>query len=146
MGQKSLTLNTATGKERYAEKTDAIKFYGTWGAISLVAATGIFFGVRYLVREVKQDSAANDSLNPGAASNYASRLKMAFDNDMWWGMGTDEELIYTVFREIPSKAVYDDVIKAYSNLYKGANLNTDLQDELDTSEYQKVVEILNSKS
>lgn len=125
--------------------TGEVKNYALLGLIGAGVVGGAFLGIRYMILGSKEKKTANDALNPNSAASYASRLKMAFENDNFFGWGTDEELVYTVFRELPSKAFYNDVIKAYSNLYRGANLNLDLKDELSSSEYQKVMDILNSK-
>ena len=69
---------------------------------------------------------------------------MAFDNDNWGSWGTDEEVIFSVFREIPSKSLYSKVQRAYQSLYN-RNLNRDLEEELSSDEYNEVIRILNAK-
>jgi CRISPR/Cas system CSM-associated protein Csm4 (group 5 of RAMP superfamily) len=83
-------------------------------------------------------------MDEGDPATYAKQLKMAFDNDVAFGWGTNEEAVTRVFEEIPSKSIYSKVQKEYSNMY-GRNLNADLEDELSSDEYNELIRILNAK-
>ena len=116
--------------------------------LSILAAgtgTGVYLGIRHLIRKSRSNSFNDKSLEPGDPSAYARQLRMAFQNDNYFGWGTDVEQIYRVFEEIPSNAVYAKVQKAYDAITRGKNLNADLEDELTSAEIQKVAAILNSK-
>ncbi|MBK6834053.1 MAG: hypothetical protein IPG89_07185 [Bacteroidetes bacterium] len=67
---------------------------------------------------------------------------MAFDNDGWWG--TDVDAVRRVFVELASKEMFIDVMRSYKKLYN-QNLVEDLTDELTTSEYYEVQNILAAK-
>lgn len=69
---------------------------------------------------------------------------MAFDNDNYFGWGTNEKMVMQVFNDLPSKSMYTKVQKEYSRLY-GRSLNADLEEELDSDEYNELIRILNAK-
>jgi hypothetical protein len=119
----------------------SVVIYSTLG---LAALTGAFLTARHFINKTKANKVEKDSLNEGDPATYAKQLKMAFENDMWFGMGTDEEKIYEVFMQIPSKAAYKKVQSAYYNLYR-VPLNTDLESELSSEDYNKVIRILAGK-
>ena len=108
------------------------------------AGTGLFFLGRNIYRKVTANVSQNNSLTEGDPATYAKQLKMAFENDMWFGMGTDEKTVMAVFREIPSKSMYGKVQREYNRMYN-RNLNSDLEDELESDEYNEVIEILKYK-
>ncbi len=106
---------------------------------------GTFFAIRALVRKLKRNNRERHALQPGNPANYASRLRMAFDNDNSFGWGTDEELVFMTIELIPGAAMMRKVERAYKDLY-GNNLSADLMDELSTAEFAIVQEIINSKT
>jgi len=115
-----------------------------YSALGLGAATGIVLLIRHFYKKGKYKTAANNSLEEGNPATYARQLKMAFDNDTWFGAGTNEEMVFQVFNQIPSKASYLKVQKAYSDLY-GNELTTDLESELSSEDYNKVINIISAK-
>jgi hypothetical protein len=102
---------------------------------------GAYLGIRYLIRKSRSNNINDKSLNEGDPSTYARQLQMALQH--FWG--ADLEVIYQVFNAIPSNAAYAKVQKAYSAITSGKNLNADLAGGLSSSEYQKVIDTLNSK-
>jgi predicted acetyltransferase len=67
---------------------------------------------------------------------------MAFENDGW--PGTDTESLRSTLREIPSKEEFAKVVKSYQKLYNG-NLIKDMSDELQSTEYNEMLQILAAK-
>lgn len=106
---------------------------------------GAFFGVRALVRTFKRNNRERLALQEGNPASFATRLKMAFENDNAFGWGTDEELVYQTLEQIPSAVLMRKVIRAYKDLYN-SNLAADLRSELSTQEYAIALEIINSKT
>ena len=88
--------------------------------------------------------AEKDSLDEGDPATYAKQLKMAFDNDNWFGWGTNLKLVFQVFEEIPSKGMYKKVQSSYFDMY-AKPLNSDLESELSSSEYNQMISLLSSK-
>jgi hypothetical protein len=119
----------------------ALVLYSTLG---VGTATGLFFLARHFYKKSVTTLSEKHSLEEGDPSTFAKQLKMAFDNDNYFGLGTKEELVFQVFRDIPSKSMYAKVQKEYSRLY-AKNLNADLEDELDTDEYNELIRILAQK-
>lgn len=113
--------------------------------LAAASVTGLVALGMYVVKKIRTNKAQNNSLEEGDPATYAKQLKMAFDNDNSFGWGTNEEVIFQVFRDIPSKSMYSKVQKQYTALYN-RNLNADLEDELSSEEYNEVIRIVNSKS
>ncbi len=119
-------------------RKDALIITGT-----VVAVGGTIWAASHFIRKAQENVAQNKSLDEGTPQTYAKQLKMGFDNDGWWG--TNVPLVRKVFREIPSRDFYKKIEKAYSALTKGNNLNKDLEDELTSTEYSEMLNILASK-
>jgi hypothetical protein len=75
---------------------------------------------------------------------WAKRLKAAFDITYGPFPGTDEQAIKSVFLEIPSQAVFNQVGTVYKSLY-GSELLTDLKSELEFWEYGPMMQVISSK-
>jgi hypothetical protein len=112
--------------------------------MGLIVLGGSFYLGRKLIRNVKSTNEEKKTYEDGSSATYAKQLKMAFENDMWFGWGTDEEAIRTVMRKIPSKEVFRQVITSYERLY-ARSLMEDMKDELTTTEYNEMLAILAAK-
>lgn len=130
-------------KKSYLNETDKkIIRIAAYSLGTLGLGTALFFLGRHIYRKTVSNKEQNQSLTENTDSNFAKRLKMAFDNDGWWG--TDVEAVRRVFVEMQSKDVFVETIKSYKKLY-ARNLVEDLTDELTTSEYNEVQNILANK-
>lgn len=107
-------------------------------------AAGGFLGIRAVVNNFKQGLRERQALTEGNPAAFATQLKMAFENDSWWGWGTDEERVFITLEQIPDRRTMNRVANAYRDLY-GRNLSADLSDELDSADYAAALEIINSK-
>jgi hypothetical protein len=107
-------------------------------------AAGVFLVVRHYYNKYQTSKHEKHSMEEGNPATYASLFKMAFENDMPFGMGTNEEKVFEVLRDIPSKTMYGKVQQAYKDLYK-THLNSDLKDELSTDEFSKALKMLANK-
>ena len=127
-------------------KAEDYKTYVLYSVLGLGTAVGLtFLGLRLVKKsreEYKRTNADRNSLDPGEAANLARRLKMAFENDNWAGWGTDEDMIYEIFREIPDRDYYRKVQQEFASMY-GTELNRELENELSSEEYNQVQRILN---
>lgn len=115
-----------------------------YGILGVIVLGGSFFIGRKLVRRAKSYSEEKKTYEEGNEATYAKQLKMAFENDMWFGWGTDEEAIRKVLRAIPSKEYFRRVISSYQKLYS-RSLMKDMQDELTSTEYNEMLAILSVK-
>ena len=75
-------------------------------------------------------------------SEWAKRMKAAFDKTYGPFPGTDEEAIKAVFTEIPNQTVFIETAKAYYKEYN-SNMLDDLKDEM--SDYMDYMKIITSK-
>jgi Annexin len=130
-----------TTQEQKLQNLKTIVIYSILGAGS---ATGLFLLGRHIYKKTVANRSQSDSMEEGDPATFAKQLKMAFDNDVAFGWGTNEDAVTSVFEEIPSKSMYSKVQKEYSNMY-GRNLNADLEDELSSDEYNQLIRILNGK-
>ena len=129
----------------FLNDTDKTIIRGTvYGLSALAVGTILFFSGRAIYRKRKSNKSESLSLNDNSTQNFAKRLKMAFDNDGWWG--TDVENVRKVFVELPSKDEFEKVKKEYKNITKGGNLVKDLTDELTNTEYAEMQNILAAKA
>lgn len=110
--------------------------------ISIVAFIAIKFASNK-IRNVIANNVESNSFGESNHATWAKQLKMAFDNDGWWG--TDEGAIRRVLLSVPSKEDFTKIQSQYKKLYKGRNLIEDMTDELKTTEYNEMLAILQSK-
>ncbi len=106
-----------------------------------IVGGGVFFGRKLILKGVANKE-EKKSFEDGTPATYAKQIKMAFENDGWWG--TDTEKLRTTLREIPSKQVFLKVQESYKKLYN-SNMITDMSDELQTTEYNEMLQIIGSK-
>jgi hypothetical protein len=76
--------------------------------------------------------------------SWARRLKAAFDITYGFFPGTDEPAIKAVFMEIPTRASFQLVARAYKQEF-GNDLISDLKSELEFWEYAPMMNIINKK-
>jgi len=110
------------------------------------AVAGLYFAGRAVVRSDREKNAGSRVFDGREApAQFAQRLSLAFQNCGWWGcLGTDEEEIYRVANEVPSRSAWGNVEREYRRLY-GRTLSIDIEAELDTADYMKLIGILNDK-
>ena len=132
--------NTST----YEQDDFTMKEKLTYGIVGLVVLSGSFLIGRSIVRNARATSEQKKTYEDGNAASFAQQLKMAFENDNYFGWGTDEEAVRSVIRKIPSKDYFKQVINSYQKLY-ARSLMADLKDELETSEYNEMLSIIAGK-
>ena len=112
--------------------------------LGVLVLGGSFFVGRKLVRAAKSTSEEKKTYTEGNSATYAKQIKMAFDNDMWFGMGTNEEALRKTLRAIPSKDEFRKTINSYQNLYSRSMMK-DMQEELTSTEYNEMLAIISGK-
>lgn len=115
-----------------------------YSLLSVLVLGGSFYVGRKLIRKAKSTTEEKRTYEEGSAATFAKQIKMAFDNDMWMGWGTDEEGLRKAIRGIPSKEEFRKVMQAYQNLYNQPMMK-DMQEELTSSEYNEVLAIIAGK-
>jgi hypothetical protein len=106
-----------------------------------IVGGGVFFGRKLVLKKVANKE-EKKSFEDGTPATYAKQIKMAFDNDGWWG--TDTNKLRTTLREIPSKQIFLKTQESYTKLYN-SNLITDMTDELQSTEYNEMMQIIAEK-
>lgn len=112
--------------------------------IGIVVLGGSFFIGRTIFRNARANNEQKKTFEEGNPAAYAQQLKMAFENDNYFGWGTDESIVRTVIRKIPTKDFFKKVILSYQRLY-AESLMADLKNELSSSEYSEMIAIVAAK-
>lgn len=112
---------------------------------SLLAAAGltgvIVFGKKFVDNLISNKAHAK-SFEDGTPETLAKQIKMAFENDGYFG--TDTKALRVVLTQIKSKAELDKIAKAYKKEYH-ASMFKDMSDELQASEYNEMLQIMAGK-
>lgn len=130
--------------ELTSRQLESIKNVAFGTLLATGTATGLFLVGRQLYRKIVSNVAQKHSLDEGDPATFAKQLRMAFENDNYFSWGTNESAIFQVFNQLPSKAMYARVQKEYTKLYN-QNLNADLEEELSSDEYNRLIMILSAK-
>ncbi len=112
--------------------------------IGIVVLGGSFFIGRTIFRNARANNEQKKTFEEGNPAAYAQQLKMAFENDNYFGWGTDESIVRMVIRKIPTKDFFKKVILSYQRLY-AESLMADLKNELSSSEYSEMMAIVAAK-
>jgi len=131
-------------KKPGARTVQTVKDVAVYGGLLVGSAAVIVYTIDHLIKKLQFNRSQKHSLEEGDPATYAKQLKMAFDNDMPFGFGTNEEAIIKVFEALPSKKMFARVQQEYFHLYT-RSLNADLEDELSSDEYNNLIRILNAK-
>jgi len=113
-----------------------------WSVLGAAGLTGLAIVVKKFVINKIEDKAHEKSFEDGTPQTIAKQLKMAFENDGYWG--TDVDTVRKVLTKIKSKAQMKKIFDAYTKEYHN-NLYKDLSDELQTSEYNEMLQIIAAK-
>lgn len=116
------------------------KLFFAFGGLVIVTSA-VLIG-RKIINNGVANNQENKSYIEGNASTYAKEIKMAFDNDGWWG--TDTKALRETLRKISTKNDFKKVINAYHKLYR-QNLLQDMSIELQTTEYNEMIAIIAAK-
>jgi len=143
--KRKILLSKRSGNSSdFHTKIQDFKTIVIYGSLGIATIGGIVWAVDRLIKKSAKNNSATKSLSEGDPASFASDLISAFDNDNYFGWGTNVEKVYDVFNRLPSQRFYQKVIDAYKK-QTGKNLNTALVDELSTEELQNVKQKLNQK-
>lgn len=133
------------GSEWLTPEDKRILKYAAYTGGTILIGGAAALTARHFIRKSRAGRAETQSLNDGTPENLAKRIKMAFDNDGFWG--TDVDALRKVFTDIPSQEEFATVVSKYEAITqqgKGA-FYKDLTNELTTSEYYEMQSILKAK-
>jgi hypothetical protein len=112
---------------------------------SLLAAagvTGLIVLGKKMIENTISNKAHSKSFEDGTPETLAKQIKMAFENDGYFG--TDTDALRNVLIGIKSREELDKVFKAYKKEY-ASNLYKDMSDELQATEYNEMLQIIAAK-
>lgn len=115
-----------------------------YSSIGLVVIGGTIYLASKFVRTQVANTQEKKSLDVDSSAATAKEIRMALDNDFWFGWGTDEEALRKTIRDIPTKDEFKKVAASYKKLY-GVPLTKDLQGDLGTAEYNEMMAIIAGK-
>jgi hypothetical protein len=127
------------------QKIQNLKTIVVYSTLGFGTATGLFFLARHFYKQTRSNLSQRNTLEEGDPATFAKQLRMAFENDNYFGWGTNWDVVKQVFLAIPSKSMYVKVQREYFSLYS-KSLNADLEDELSSDEYNELIRIVNAKS
>lgn len=142
---------TVTDQNADAHSTDAttqknenwtLKEKLVYGFLTAVGVGGTIWIGKKVIRNLQSNKEENKSFEEGSSATVAKQIKMAFENDGWPGTNTEALRGYII--AIPSKEEWDKVLTSYHKLY-GNNLLKDMSDELQTTEYNEMLQIVGAK-
>ena len=127
----------------YQKGVDNFKSIILYSVLGIGTATGIILIGRRFINKSKQNKAQKSNLIKGNPSTYSTQLYMAMGNEHWY-TESDKSSIFSILNAIPSQAMYAKVQDSYKNDYK-TNLNADLEQRLNSDEYNEAVRMISLK-
>jgi hypothetical protein len=113
-----------------------------YSLLGIIVVGGAVIIGRNWVKKARSNNEERKTLEVGTAPTIAKQIKMAFDNDGWFG--TDKDALRQAIRDIPSKSEFRKVMVSYQKLYNSSLLG-DMQKELKSSEYSEMLYIVSAK-
>ncbi|MBS1586509.1 MAG: hypothetical protein JSS82_13290 [Bacteroidetes bacterium] len=113
-----------------------------YSLLGIIVVGGAVIIGRNWIRKAQANHEELKTLDEGNAPTIAKQIKMAFENDGWFG--TDKDTLRLAIRSIPSRAEFRKVMVSYQKLY-GSSLLGDMQKELKSSEYNEMLYIVSAK-
>jgi hypothetical protein len=113
---------------------------------TLLAALGLTGLVVFATKVIKKkvaDKSDSKSFQDGTPETNAKLIKMAFDNDGWFG--TDVKALREVLSKIKSKDELEKIRKEYEKQF-GSPLYRDMMKELQSTEYKEMMQIIEGKA
>lgn len=128
--------------KQHTEESWTLKEKIVYSLIGIVGVGGTIWLGNKLIKNARANKEENKSFEDGSSATIAKQIKMAFDNDGWWGTNTDA--LREALVSVQSQEDWDKIIKSYQKLYN-SNLLKDMSDELQSTEYNEMLQIINAK-
>lgn len=113
-----------------------------YGLLIAAGAGGTIWLGRKIILDAISSKEELKSFDEGTPATIAKQIKMAFENDGWFGTNTGS--LRQSLIAIASQEEWSSVIKSYQKQYN-ANLIRDMADELQSTEYNEMMQIINAK-
>ncbi|MFL5763886.1 MAG: hypothetical protein ACJ77K_08100 [Bacteroidia bacterium] len=128
--------------EEQKEPSTSVKEKVIYSLLAVAGVTGLVVLGKKVIENQISNKAHSKSFDDGTPETIAKQIKMAFENDGYFG--TDTEALRTVLVNIKSRAELDKVFKAYQKEYH-SNMYKDMSDELQATEYNEMLQIIAAK-
>jgi hypothetical protein len=110
--------------------------------LGVVGVAGlVYLGSKVIKKIIAAKSDAN-SFEEGSAATTAKQIKMAFENDGQFG--TDTKALRAILVKVKNRKDLEDVRKEYQKQFN-AQLFSDLKSELQSTEYNEMLQIMEGK-
>ncbi len=144
----SLQTNAlAPMQQQTVKETWTVKERIVYSLLGLVGVGGTIWLGKKIILNARSNKEENKSFEDGSSATTAKQIKMAFENDGWWGTNTGA--LREALVSVQSQEEWSKVIKSYEKLYSTptvkANLLKDMSDELQSTEYNEMLQIINAK-
>ena len=126
----------------FAQQGLTLKEKLAFGLVGIILLGGTVILVRNAIKKHRADSEESKTYIDGSAATFAKQLKMAFENDGWFG--TNITALRETVSRIQSKQLMRQVIDSYQKLYNRSLLR-DMENELQSSEYNEMLAIISAK-
>jgi hypothetical protein len=134
---KETSIHTEKAHDEFTLKE---KF--SYAFIGIVLLGGSFYLGRKLIRNAVSTTEEKKTFTEGSPAMYAQQMKMAFENDGWWG--TDTAALRQTIQAVPSRTEFKKIIDSYQRLYS-RSLMMDMKDKLKTTVYNEMLAIISAK-
>jgi len=139
-----VTYEQDIGEEAYYQPGQefTLKERIQYSLLGIIVVGGAVIIGRNWVRKARTNNEELKTLSDGNAPTIAKQIKMAFENDGWFG--TDKDTLRQAIRDIPSRSEFRKVMVSYQKLYNSSLLG-DMQKELKSTEYNEMLYIVSAK-
>ena len=134
--QKPILYNSGEREEM------SLKEKVVYSLLAAAGITGVIVLGKKLIDKTISNRAHAKSFEDGSPETFAKQVKMAFENDGYFG--TDTQGLRNTLMQIKTKDELNKVYKAYQREY-GSNMYKDMSDELQASEYNEMLQIIEAK-
>jgi hypothetical protein len=136
--QNALTYTQAIPQSQTADSSIKVRNY----VLIAIGVTGLAILGAKLIRKKVSDKTDAKSFQDGTPETSAKLIKMAFDNDGWFG--TDVKALRDTLSRVKSKDEMEKVRQAYDKEFN-SSLYRDMMKELQSTEYKEMMQIVEAK-
>lgn len=133
-----------TRRHEPVEKGEGMSLKAKIG-FAILGAVGVaglvYLGSKTIKKIIAAKSDAN-SFQEGSAATTAKQIKMAFENDGQFG--TDTKALRAILVKVKNRKELEDIRKEYQKQFN-AQLFSDLKSELQSTEYNEMLQIMEGK-
>lgn len=124
------------------QESTSLKEKVVYSLLAIAGITGAIVLGKKMIDKVISNRAHAKSFEDGSPETIAKQIKMAFENDGYFG--TNTQALRNALVQIKSKDELNKVYKAYQREY-GSSLYKDMSDELQSTEYNEMLQIMEAK-